>query len=246
MSLSDFIYKRKSIRKYESEGLDEKLLQDVQNYFAKLRPLYCDIAVNFSIVSKESVKGIASLYSPHYIVVTSENKKGYLVNVGFMLQQVDLYLSSIGLGGCWLGMASPKETLIGGGGGMEFVIVFAFGKPSEGLYRELDDFKRKPLDKISNTADSRLEVARLAPSALNLQNYYFVTDDSNTIHVYCAKAGVLTLKRLAKMREIDVGIALAHLYVANSDCFTFFEEANPVEIKGYFYVGSVTLNSQVC
>jgi hypothetical protein len=45
------------------------------------------------------------------------------------------------------------------------------------------------------------------------------------------------------MREIDVGIALAHLYVTNSEGFTFFETSNPKEIKGYYYMGSVTLNS---
>jgi nitroreductase len=240
MSLNEIIYKRKSVRKYQPDILDEETLQDIQNYLAKLKPLYDDIKVAFNIVDKTSVKGMACLYSPHYIIAMSENKKGYLANVGFMLQQMDLYLSSIGLGGCWLGMASPRETSVDGD--MAFVIVFAFGKPDESLYRELDGFKRKSLDKISDVVDNRLEVVRLAPSAMNFQHYYFVTED-NTIHAYCAKAGMLTLKRLAKMREIDVGIALAHLYVTNSEGFTFFETANPKDIRGYSYVGSVTLNS---
>jgi hypothetical protein len=140
------------------------------------------------------------------------------------------------LGGCWLGMAHPKKTPTDAN--LEFVIIFGFGKPAENLYRDLVDFKRKPLNKISDTADSRLEVIRLAPSAMNRQNYYFVTED-NTIHAYCTKAGMLTIKRLAKMREIDIGIALAHLYIANSNCFNFFEAVNPREINGYLYVGSV-------
>ncbi|MDR2719382.1 MAG: nitroreductase [Nitrososphaerota archaeon] len=243
LSLGEVIYKRKSVRKYLSEPLDEKTLKDIEEYFTKIKPLYCDIKVNFNIVGKDGVRGLTSRYSPHYIVVISENKKGYLVNVGFMLQQVDLYLSSIGLGGCWLGMVQPKETSTGdeGCGGLEFVIVFGFGKSAEGVYRELAEFKRKPLGKLSDTADGRLEVVRLAPSAMNLQNYYFVTEDNNVFHVYCAKAGLLTLKRLVKMREIDVGIALAHLYVANSSCFSFFEAENPKEIDGYYYVGSVEL-----
>lgn len=241
MTLSEMIYKRKSVRKYQHESLDEKTLQDIQNYFAKIKTLYCDIKVNFAIVDKEQVKGITSLHSPHYIIALSENKKGYLVNIGFMLQQMDLYLSSIGLGGCWFGMANLRKAPAEAD--LEFVIAFAFGKPDESLHRDLGDFKRKSLDKISNTLDSRLESIRLAPSAMNLQKYYFVTED-NTIHAYCAKAGMLTIKRLVKMREIDVGIALAHLYVENSDCFNFFEMANPTEINGYFYVGSVTLKQK--
>ncbi|MCL2642309.1 MAG: nitroreductase [Candidatus Bathyarchaeota archaeon] len=242
MSLSEVIYKRKSVRKYQSDVLDEAILQDVQNFFAKIKPLYCDVVVNFNIVDKASVKGIASLFSPHYILALSENKKGYLVNVGFMLQQVDLYLSSIGLGGCWLGIVRPKERLTGADDNLKFVIALGFGKPAGSLYREIADFKRKSLGELSDISDSRLEVARLAPSAMNLQNYYFVTE-GNTIHVYCAKAGVLTIKRFAEMREIDVGIALAHLYVANNECFKFFEVPNPKELKGYFYVGSVELKN---
>ncbi|MCL2135179.1 MAG: nitroreductase [Candidatus Bathyarchaeota archaeon] len=235
--MSDVIYKRKSIRKYQPDFLDEKTLQDIQIFFAEIKPLYCDIKVDFVIVDKKSVKSISSIHSPHYIVVNSENKHGYLVNVGFMLQQVDLFLSSNSLGGCWFGMAQSKEKL---SDDMEFVIAFAFGKPAESLHRELGDFKRKSLDKISDVVDKRLEVVRLAPSAMNMQNYYCVTED-NTIHMYCANAGLLTLKRLVKMREIDVGIALAHLYVANSEKFRFFETENPKEIKGYYYVGSAEI-----
>jgi len=237
MTLNEFINKRKSIRKYQPDSLDEKTLQDVQKYFGKIKSLYCDIKVNFTIVGKDGVKSILSLNSPHYITATSENKQGYLVNVGFMLQQVDLYLSSIGLGGCWFGMAQPKEKPLDD---MEFVIAFAFGKPAERLYRKLVDFKRKPLNKISDTEDNRLEVVRLAPSARNLQKYYFAAEN-NTFHVYCTKPGMLTIKSLAKMREIDVGIALAHLYVDNSKRFRFFETKNPKEIKGHYYVGSVEI-----
>jgi nitroreductase len=237
MSIRETIYKRKSIRKYQPDSLDEKTLQDIKNYLAAAKPLYCNIKTGFDIVGKDSVKSIISLHSPHYIVATSENKPGYLVNVGFVLQQVDLYLSSIGLGGCWFGMAQLTEKSVDN---MEFVIVFAFGKPAGSLYRELEDFKRKPLNEISDISDTRLEVIRLAPSARNLQNYYFVTE-GNTIHVYCTKPGVLTLKRLAKMREIDVGIALAHLYVDNSDRFRFFEVEKPKELKGHYYMGSVEI-----
>ncbi len=237
MSLNEAVYKRKSTRKYQSDALDEKTLQDIHSYFTKIKPLYCDIKVNFDIVNKESMKGLLSLFSPHYILAMSENEKGYLVNVGFMLQQVDLYLSSIGLGGCWLGMAKPKEKL---SGDMEFVIAYAFGKPVGSPYRNLEDFKRKSLDKLSNNANSRIKVVQFAPSARNSQNYYFVTEGS-IIHAYCAKAGLLTIKQFAKMREIDVGIALAHLYVENSERFKFFEATNPQDVKGHYYIGSVEL-----
>ncbi len=43
------------------------------------------------------------------MIISSENTEGYLMNIGFIFQQMDLYLSSIGLGSCWLGMAKPTE-----------------------------------------------------------------------------------------------------------------------------------------
>ena len=46
---------------------------------------------------------------------------------------------------------------------------------------------------------------------------------------------------LGNMNRIDMGIALAHLYVANEDTFRFFKAENVVEVPGYGYIGSVTL-----
>ena len=40
---------------------------------------------------------------------------------------------------------------------------------------------------------------------------------------------------------IDVGICLAHLYVSNRDTFDFKVLDNPVELKGYDYVGTVSI-----
>ena len=38
-----------------------------------------------------------------------------------------------------------------------------------------------------------------------------------------------------------IGIALAHLYVANEITFRFFKAADAPEVPGYGYVGSVTV-----
>ena len=43
------------------------------------------------------------------------------------------------------------------------------------------------------------------------------------------------------LNRIDMGIALAHLYVANADTFRFFREENAPTVQGYGYIGSVTI-----
>ena len=114
---------------------------------------------------------------------------------------------------------------------MKFVIMLAFGHPKGDQQRQsIKDFKRKPMEKITDKADPRLEPARLAPSAVNSQPWYF-THEGDTIHVHCSKKG----------SRLDAGIALAHLYVANEETFRFFKAENTPDVPDYGYVGSVTV-----
>jgi len=46
---------------------------------------------------------------------------------------------------------------------------------------------------------------------------------------------------LKKWNPIDVGIALAHLYVSNQDTFEFFKKSDVDQIKGYTYTGSIRI-----
>ena len=86
------------------------------------------------------------------------------------------------------------------------------------------------MEQITDKPDPRLEPARLAPSAVNSQPWYF-THEGDTIHLYCSKKG----------SPLDAGIALAHLFVANGECFRFFKGENVPELAGYAYIGSITL-----
>ena len=75
-----------------------------------------------------------------------------------------------------------------------------------------------------------LEAARLAPSAVNSQPWYFA-HEGNTLHVHCNKKG----------SRLDIGIALAHLYIENPGTFRFSRAETATEVPGYRYIGSVTL-----
>ena len=86
------------------------------------------------------------------------------------------------------------------------------------------------MEQISDKAAPRLEPARLAPSAVNSQPWFF-THEGDSIHVYCAKKG----------SRLDIGIALAHLYVANEESFHFFKADHITDLPGYSYIGSVNL-----
>ena len=124
--------------------------------------------------------------------------------------------------------------------GLQFTMMLAFGHPKVAPHRVAAEFKCKSLAEISDMADERLEPARLAPSSVNSQPWYF-THEGDKIHAYCALQGFLKAKMLGDMNQIDMGIALAHMYVANEDTFHFFKDDNAKTIKGYAYIGSFTI-----
>ena len=230
--MNDIIRKRKSIRKYDSAKLDDAVLDVVRAQIEVVKPLFPDIRYSIEIVDK--TKGMFGVSAPHYLLFCSEEKDGSLENIGFIGQQMDLFLSGSGLGSCWQGMAKPEGR---GVGALPFVICIAFGKPAEPLHRELSDFKRKPLCDISEGADDRLEAVRLAPSGMNAQNWYFVADGGK-IHCYIKKPGALRGLMTGRLSFIDMGIALCHI-AEDSENFCFVKEAGAPVRKGCIYAGTV-------
>lgn len=248
MKKTDFyqtIFKRKSIRNYDLTPLYEDLLAEISKYMNTLKPLYENIKTEMKIVSPNDVKRRLMKKAPHYIVVFSENKEGFLTNVGYMMQQMDLFLSTNGIGSCWQGIPIPTKEVLKSSN-LEYVILMAFGKPREPLYRiNISEFKRKPLQQITDVtnADELLEAVRLAPSAGNSQLWFF-TGDENVIHAYSVKPSFLRGLVTKKYISIDMGIAIYHLQVAaeHSDketAIVFDEIAKMNPPQGCEYVASL-------
>ena len=228
----EIIRKRKSVRKYDLTPLDWSVLKDVQSQIDNLKPLYPEIKYSIRIVNKS--KGLLNVKAPHYLIFQSEEKEGYLENIGFLGQQLDLYLSGAGIGSCWLGTAKPEKKEATE---LTNVLGISFGNPAEPLYRELAEFKRKPLASISEGSDERLEAARLAPSGINAQNWYFIAENGK-IHCYRKKANPILGFIYDKLACIDLGIAICHI-AEESESFSFAKEKDPPVRKGCIYTGTV-------
>jgi hypothetical protein len=230
--LNEIIRKRKFIRKYDPARLDAVTLDQVREQIGKVTPLYPNIRYSIEIVDK--TKRAFGINAPHYLVFGSENKEGANENIGFIGQQLDLFLSESGLGSCWVGMAKPEDKE---DSALPFVICIAFGKPAEPLHRNISEFKRKSLTEISEGSDERLEAARLSPSAMNAQAWYFAAEPEK-IHCYRKKSNPLFGFVMNKLGSIDMGIALCHIAV-QSDGFRFIKETDAPARKGYVYMGTV-------
>ena len=230
--MNEIIRKRKSIRTYDPAVLDETTLENVKAQIANIKPLYPDIRYSIEIVNK--TKGMFGIKAPHYLVFGSEEKEGSSENIGFIGQQMDLYLSGAELGACWLGMSKPEDKQVSG---LPFVICMSFGKPGEPLHRDIKEFKRKPLTEISEGSDERLEAARLAPSGVNSQNWYFIAENGK-IHCYRKKPGAFLGFMISKLGSIDIGIAICHI-AEESEYFSYVKEPDAPTKKGFIYMGTV-------
>lgn len=241
MKLYDYITKRKSTRKYTQEALPSEQLATILAFAGAVRPLDPQIRTRIRLADAAETKGIVSAKAPHYLLFYSEKREGFLTNAGFMLQQCDLFLSSLGLGSCWLGMAKTKAPAQDG---LEFVIMLAFGTAQDSAHRtNSTEFSRKPLSEISSGQDPRLEAVRLAPSATNSQPWYFVCGDGR-IDVYRRQLGVLKAALYDTMNQIDMGIALSHLWLASEALSIPFAFAggppkDAAAVAGYACIGRV-------
>ena len=138
MDLADLIYVRKSCRKYSDEKLSDDELNKLKDYILNCRTLDDTIDFDFEILTVDEVKLRTRWSAPYYLALYSEKKGIYLENLGFVFQQVSLYMQSLNIGSCWVGMALPKVRKD------NFVILIAFGK-SDDITRGKNQFKRKNL-----------------------------------------------------------------------------------------------------
>lgn len=239
--LSVMIPHRRSVRSYLPDPVSDMQMTGIRSFLAGLKPLIPGAQVEARIIPTSHASFLQKWQNPHFFAFYAQEGEDALLNVGFMYQQLDLYLQSVGLGTCWVGLGWPDEKLEPAPEGMKLAVMMAFGCPANVPQRkDAADFKRRAMDDISDVPDPRLEPVRLAPSATNSQPWHFVHEGA-ALHVYREKLGPLKQRTLGRMNVIDMGIGLAHLYVTRPESFRFFRAQNAPERDGLLYMGSVEL-----
>ena len=108
MNNYETIFKRKSFHFFVGgEITTEEDLKLVNNFIKEVKPLYDDIKTEIIIVPEKETT--CHRGADYCILFYSESKGEYLRNIGYIGEQIDLYLNSIGLGALWFGIGKPKE-----------------------------------------------------------------------------------------------------------------------------------------
>ena len=213
--LYNMIFKRKSFHLFRNIGdehISSEELKDIENQISKLEPLVDDIKVKIKIVKEGATCRRGQEYC---ILFYSEKKDNYLQNIGYLGEQLDLYLVSKNIGTLWFGIGRVEEKQLDG---LDFVIMIAIAKVDDESKFRKDMYKsrRKELKEIWN-GDNYLDIAnivRFTPSACNTQPWK-VESSENELKVYRyrkeGKRGIMPKNLVIYYNQIDIGIFLCFL-----------------------------------
>ena len=206
------IFRRKSFHLFRekiSDPITKDEIDDIYNAFKSfdsLNNIKTDIRIEKVENTKCKVKG------EYCILLFSEKKDGYLQNIGYLGEQLDLYLVSKGIGSLWCGLAKCDEIY----NGLNYVIMIVMAKVSPSSFRK-DMYKasRKMISEIWEGDDLGIaNIVRFAPSACNSQPWRVVYKDNN-LSVYRftknSKVGIMPKDKALYFNQIDIGIFLCIL-----------------------------------
>ena len=236
-TLYPMIFKRKSFHLFRNTG-EEKLsgaeLAEIKKAWTSFESLCPDIRTAIRIVPTRKVNFKRD--AEYCVMLYSETKDNYLMNIGYLGEQLDLFLVSRGIGTLWFGIGRPDEPVFDG---LDYVIMIAIRKIADAsLFRE-DMFKakRKSLPEIwSGDTLGVAEIARFAPSACNSQPW-FVRNENGILTVSRYKKpgfrGMMPAVMVSYYNRIDVGIFLCILEICLAEKqFAFSRELFPDDGDG--------------
>ncbi len=209
------IFRRKSFHLFRGVG-DEHISQDeldgIKRAYGGFESLCPDIKTDIRIVPSDRVNFKRD--AEYCILIYSEKKTNYLMNAGYIGEQLDLYLVENDIGTLWFGIGKPDEPVYNG---MDYVIMIAVHKVTDKTKYRKDMFtsKRKPLDEVwSGDGLGVADIARFAPSACNTQPWYVENRDGTlTVFRYKkpGKRGIMPTSAVSYFNRIDIGIYLCIL-----------------------------------
>lgn len=237
-AVSETVRARTSVRTYTSETVSQETREKILAYLQTIDNPF-GAKVNVQFVEKKTaangeklgtygfIKGAAL-----FIAVTAEDKDTAAESVGYVIEQLVLYMTSLGLGTCWLGGTFNKTAFaeqIEIPDGWIFPILSPVGYPAKQRIKEkvfrtainannrvaseklfFTDAFTTPLDlkTVGKYADC-LENLRLAPSAGNKQPWRVIFD-GNAFHFF--KKGSMQF-----MQVLDVGIGINHFVLTAAE-----------------------------
>ena len=242
-SIEETVKARYSTRTYTDQLISIETKENINTYIKTLSNPF-SIKVNFKLLEANTSENTEKLGtygvikgSTNYIGATVEKSELALEALGYEFEKLILYLTSLGLGTCWLGGTFNRNSFKNAFEIKEneiFPAISPFGYPSkkkriaDSLVRMVaksdqrkpwsELFYNKTFSNFLSLADAGayafpLEMVRLAPSASNKQPWRIVQDGS-TYHFYELQAKGYSSRFEYDIQKVDLGIAACHFHLA--------------------------------
>lgn len=255
--VEEIIRTRRSVRTYQHQPVEMEVRSQVSKYIETLEtPFGGEFAFRL-LESSEPVNGAKlGTYgiiqgATDYIGVTVKRGEGAELSVGYAFEQLILFVTSLGLGTCWMGgtfrrSEFAKAMEVQGDDLFPAISPFGYAAQKKSLSDSLVRYiakgnQRKPwevlfFDGDFNTPLSRLEagdyelpleMVRLAPSASNKQPWRIVRQE-NAYHFYLARTPGYGEALGYDIQKVDMGIAACHFQLV----------AMEKNLAGHFRIGT--------
>ena len=246
-NLQTTIESRKSVRLYDDRPLSDedknlivsyidKTLEEPTPFKSKMRVHYIEAKPGTEI-EKLGTYGVIK-GTKTFLCVTTKDEEGEMEAIGYNFEKIVLYLTSIGIGTCYLAGTFKREQFLNAINVKDdeiFPIVCPIGYPKDGnslinkIFRKVaksdqrmkwdeiffdGDFAHPLTKEKANEYEFPLEMFRLAPSAANKQPWRIVYKD-NYFHFF--KVDNPKSKYPYDLQKLDVGIATCHFSLAAKD-----------------------------
>ena len=217
MTLLATVYARHSVRKYIDKELSADIIAALQDKIAECNKVG---NLNIQLVQNET-RAFTGMLSygqfsgvKNYLVMVGKKSKDLDERVGYYGEQLVLFVQTLGLNTCWVGLSYRKvPEAYNVGKDEKLVCMIALG------YGETQGFshKIKSIEEVSNASDitpswfkKGVEAALLAPTAVNQQKFSFEhVGVKNNCHQIRAKKGF----SMIGYTKIDLGIVKYHFEI---------------------------------
>ena len=217
MTLLEAVSARHSVRKYVDKELSADIIAALQDKIAECNKIG---NLNIQLVQNET-RAFTGMLSygqfsgvKNYLVMVGKKSKDLDERVGYYGEQLVLFVQTLGLNTCWVGLSYRKvPEAYNVGKDEKLVCMIALG------YGETQGFshKIKSIEEVSNASDitpswfkKGVEAALLAPTAVNQQKFSFEhVGMKNNCHQIRAKKGF----SMIGYTKIDLGIAKYHFEI---------------------------------
>lgn len=109
--------KRKSTRDFKEKTVPESTINELKEYFKSCKRLIPEIDVELTIIDPKTaprMDGCAGyedflIEAPHYILLTSAKAEHYMLNAGYIGEDLVLKLTDLGISTCWITISDTDK-----------------------------------------------------------------------------------------------------------------------------------------